>query len=89
MQVVILAGGLGMRLRPLTERMPKCMVPVNGKPFLEYQLGLLAGRGMLDIVLCAGYLARRSLNTSAPAIAWACGSFIRGNAMGCWARLVP
>lgn len=61
MQVVILAGGIGTRLRPLTERMPKCIDPVTGKPFLEYQLGLLARRGMRDIVLCAGYLGEAIL----------------------------
>ena len=61
LQVVILAGGLGTRLRPLTERMPKCMVPVNGKPFIEYQLELLGGRGVRDIVLCAGYLGEAIL----------------------------
>ncbi|MDG6960677.1 MAG: NTP transferase domain-containing protein, partial [Nitrososphaerota archaeon] len=42
MQAAILAGGLGTRLRPLTDRMPKAMAPVNGRPFLEYELELLA-----------------------------------------------
>jgi len=55
MQIVILAGGLGTRLRPLTERMPKCMVSVHGRPFLEYQLELLGRRGVRDVVLCVGY----------------------------------
>src|SRR3990172_3122724 len=61
MQMLILAGGLGTRLRPLTERVPKCMVPANGKPFLEHQLRLLASRGVRDIVLCVGYLGERVL----------------------------
>jgi len=61
MQMLILAGGLGTRLRPLTERLPKCMVPANGKPFLEHQLRLLASRGVRDIVLCVGYLGERVL----------------------------
>lgn len=56
MQMVILAGGLGTRLRPLTERLPKCMVPVNDRPFLEYQLEMLSQRGVRDIVLCVGHL---------------------------------
>jgi NDP-sugar pyrophosphorylase family protein len=56
MQAVILAGGLGTRLRPLTERIPKVMVSVYGKPFLEYQLKLLKKNGIKDIVLCTGYL---------------------------------
>jgi NDP-sugar pyrophosphorylase family protein len=61
MQILILAGGLGTRLRPLTERLPKCMVPANGKPFLEHQLRLLASRGVRDIVLCVGHLGERVL----------------------------
>ncbi|MBI2914246.1 MAG: nucleotidyltransferase family protein [Chloroflexi bacterium] len=61
MQIVILAGGLGTRLRPLTERLPKCLVPVNGRPFLEYQLELLSRRGVRDVVLCLGYLGEAVL----------------------------
>jgi MurNAc alpha-1-phosphate uridylyltransferase len=49
MQCVILAGGLATRLRPITEKIPKSMVPVCGKPFLEYQLGLLRRNGLTDI----------------------------------------
>lgn len=56
MQIVILAGGLGTRLRPLTDRAPKCMVPVDGRPFLEYQLELFRRHGVRDIVLCVGHL---------------------------------
>jgi N-acetyl-alpha-D-muramate 1-phosphate uridylyltransferase len=56
LQAVILAGGLGTRLRPLTNTVPKAMVPVNGKPFLEYELNLLKTNGIFDIVLCVGYL---------------------------------
>ncbi len=55
MQVVILAGGLATRLRPLTDRVPKSLVEVCGKPFLEYQLCFLKKNGVRDIVLCAGY----------------------------------
>jgi NDP-sugar pyrophosphorylase family protein len=55
MQAVILAGGLGTRLRPLTEKVPKVMVSVNGKPFLVHLLQLLKGQGINDIVLCIGY----------------------------------
>ncbi|MDG6982751.1 MAG: NTP transferase domain-containing protein [Nitrososphaerota archaeon] len=56
MQAAILAGGLGTRLRPMTRKIPKAMAPVNGKPFLEYELELLASHGVDDIVLCVGYL---------------------------------
>lgn len=54
-QCVILAGGLATRLRPLTDNIPKSMVPIAGKPFLEYQIGLLENMGVKDIVLCIGH----------------------------------
>ena len=57
MQAVILAGGLGTRLKPITERIPKPMVSVAGKPFLAHQISLLARNGVDDIVLCTGYLS--------------------------------
>ncbi len=59
MQAVILAGGLGTRLRPLTERIPKVMASINGKPFLLYLLELLRSRGVNDIVLLIGYLGEQ------------------------------
>jgi NDP-sugar pyrophosphorylase family protein len=62
MQMLILAGGLGTRMRPLTRVLPKCMLPLEGKPFLEHQLRLLASRGVRDIVLCLGHLGRQVLD---------------------------
>ena len=38
MQMVILAGGLGTRLRPLTSQVPKALIPIAGKPFLHHQI---------------------------------------------------
>lgn len=55
MQVVILAGGLATRLRPLTDTMPKSLVEIGSKPFLEYQLDFLKSGGVKDVVLCVGY----------------------------------
>lgn len=55
MQIVVLAGGLGTRLRPLTSSTPKSMIPVNGRPFLEYQLDLFKQHGIRDVVLCVGH----------------------------------
>lgn len=55
MQIVILAGGLGTRLRPLTESVPKPLVPVCGVPFVERQVRLLAGQGFRDFLLLTGY----------------------------------
>ena len=55
-QVVILAGGRGTRLRPLTDTLPKPMIHIAGKPFLEHLIELLAEQGMRRIVLLLGYL---------------------------------
>lgn len=54
--VAILAGGLATRLRPVTEKIPKSLVDVGGEPFIQHQLRLLRRRGLLRIVICAGYL---------------------------------
>ena len=54
--VAILAGGLATRLRPITEKIPKSLVPVAGRPFLAHQLDLLRSRGIRRAVLCVGYL---------------------------------
>jgi NDP-sugar pyrophosphorylase family protein len=54
-QCVILAGGLATRLRPITENIPKSMVRVETKPFLEYQIELLRNRGVVDLLLCVGH----------------------------------
>ncbi len=55
MQIVILCGGLATRLRPLTEKIPKSMVKIGEKPFLEHQIELLKKGGISDIILCIGY----------------------------------
>ena len=56
MQMVILAGGMGTRLGNLTKNLPKSLISIDGKPFLEYQLGFLGEHGIRDIVLCVGHL---------------------------------
>lgn len=55
MQCVVLAGGLGTRMRPWTETLPKALLPVAGSPFVDHQLRLLADRGVTDVVLSIGY----------------------------------
>ncbi|MCS7125464.1 MAG: nucleotidyltransferase family protein [Aigarchaeota archaeon] len=56
MKVVILAGGYGKRLRPLTESLPKSLLPVAGRSILAWQIKWLKHYGFTDIVLCVGYL---------------------------------
>lgn len=54
--IVILAGGLANRLRPLTEKIPKPLVDVAGRPFLEHQIELLKRNAVTEVMLCVGYL---------------------------------
>jgi mannose-1-phosphate guanylyltransferase len=63
MQAVILAGGLGTRLRPLTYEIPKSLVPISGRPFLHYVLEMLAGNGVTDIVICTGHLGQQIVDS--------------------------
>ena len=56
MYAIIIAGGKGERLRPLTEDRPKHMVLLNGKPIIEYQIEWLKENGVTDIVLAVGHL---------------------------------
>lgn len=55
MEIIILVGGFGKRLQPITKDIPKCMVPVLGKPMLDYHLKWLARYKMDRIVLACGY----------------------------------
>src|SRR5919205_3758914 len=57
MQAVILVGGEGTRLRPLTSTVPKPVVPLVDRPFLAYMLEWLKGHGVDDVVMSMGYLA--------------------------------
>jgi NDP-sugar pyrophosphorylase family protein len=54
--VAILAGGLATRLGPLTARVPKALIDINGEPFAIHQLRLLKSRGIERVVFCIGHL---------------------------------
>ena len=56
MRVLLLAAGLGTRLRPITNSIPKCLVPIHGKPLLGYWLDLLLNDGVECILINTYYL---------------------------------
>jgi NDP-sugar pyrophosphorylase family protein len=56
MRAIILAGGLGMRLRPYTMVLPKPLVPIHDRPILEHLIGQLARSGVTKVDLCVGHL---------------------------------
>ncbi len=57
MRALLLAAGLGTRLRPLTDTLPKCLVPINGRPLIEYWLRMLRDAGVYPILVNLHYLA--------------------------------
>ena len=57
MKAIIIAGGLGTRLRPLTYNMPKPIVPLVNKPFVFHQIELLKKFGINEIILNLHYLS--------------------------------
>ncbi len=59
MRALLLAAGLGTRLRPITDHVPKCLVPVHGKPLLQYWLDLLLPGGIERILLNTHYLPEK------------------------------
>jgi MurNAc alpha-1-phosphate uridylyltransferase len=53
--LAILAGGYATRLGPLTSETPKCLIEINGRPFIDWQLELLIDNGYSEFVLCVSY----------------------------------
>jgi NDP-sugar pyrophosphorylase family protein len=63
MKAVLLVGGAGTRMRPLTYVVPKCLLPVGGKPLLERTIRYLEGHGITQFVLCVAYLKKQIIDT--------------------------
>ncbi len=59
MRALLLSAGFGTRLRPLTRTSPKCLVPVNGKPLMEYWLDMLIREGIRSILVNLHYLPEK------------------------------
>jgi N-acetyl-alpha-D-muramate 1-phosphate uridylyltransferase len=55
--IAILAGGVASRMRPRTDRIPKALLEVAGRPFIAHQLALLRAQQVTDVVLCVGHFA--------------------------------
>ncbi len=62
LKAVILVGGIGTRMRPLTYLLPKSMLPIGGKPLLERTITWLKGYGIRDIVLSVAYLKNQIID---------------------------
>ena len=69
-QVFILAGGLGTRLRSLFPDLPKPLIPINGKPFLQWQIELLMRQGFSRFVLGVSYMADKIAQHFGNGAAW-------------------
>lgn len=54
--LVLLAGGLATRMKPETEKLPKSLLPVAGRPFIAHQLALAVKNGVSEVVVCVGHL---------------------------------
>jgi len=71
MKVVIIAGGKGTRIVSIADEIPKAMIPINGKPVLEYQLELAKRYGFTEIIIIIGYLGEQIKNYFGDGKKWA------------------
>lgn len=67
---MLLAAGLGTRLRPLTEKTPKALLPMDGHPLIAYDLGLLQRAGICDVVINLHYLGEQIRNYCQDGAQW-------------------
>jgi NDP-sugar pyrophosphorylase family protein len=70
MRAFVLAGGVGTRLRPLLNDRPKCLAPIGGRPFLEYQLLWLKSKGIREVVLCVGHRKQQVISRIGDGAQW-------------------
>lgn len=68
--VAILAGGLATRMRPLTEKIPKSLLEVAGRPFAVWQVERLARSGFTEVVFCVGFLGNQVEETLGDGSRW-------------------
>lgn len=62
MHAVILAGGIGTRLKPITDYVPKPLIPINSIPIIEWQIQYLKKYGVNKVIICSGYKAEQIQN---------------------------
>ncbi len=58
MKAIILAGGRGKRLRPITDYVPKSLIPIKNIPIIEWQIKYLKKFGITEVIICSGYKTR-------------------------------
>ena len=68
--VLVLAGGRGRRMSPLTDTLPKCLLPVAGRPFAQHQVDWLHKQGLINITFSLGYRAHQVQQALGPAICY-------------------
>ena len=62
MKALILAGGRGKRLRPITDKIPKPLILINNTPLIERSIKYLKKFGINDIIICSGYKSKQIEN---------------------------
>jgi mannose-1-phosphate guanylyltransferase len=70
MKAIILSGGAGTRLKPITDYVPKSLVPINNIPIIEWQIRYFKKFGINEFVICAGYKSDQIINYLKPKRNW-------------------
>jgi len=66
MKAIILSGGTGKRLKPVTDYVPKSLVPLNNTPIIEWQIKYFKKFGINEFVICTGYKSDQIINYLKP-----------------------